>query len=242
MEIILVIASLLGGITILWFIYKKFMVRKENRNHPCLSSLDSIAFRYARPDDIDGIVRLDESVFEEHEIIDRNHFFEWYKKNPKIFTCLAEGNKVVGYFSILPLKKETLNKFLIGEICEKSFTSKDILRHDEAVENCNAISFFSIAIALNYRRLFLRFFLKEIARELQNNDGSIKVYVTAAKKEGKALIERFKFRLVQRAECRVDSHDLYVKEVHNIIKEANKIKDHRNYTKSQIESIDKIAS
>jgi hypothetical protein len=206
-------------------------------NNSCLLPVGSTFFRYARLYDIDEIVKLDESVFDKHEIIDRNKFFEWHNKNPKIFTCLVDDNKVAGYFSILPLKKESLDKFLAGEVCEKSFTSNDILQYKDAIGHCRDFYFFSIAINSNGRKLFLRYFLNEIAKELQANNNSRNLYVTAAKNEGRALIERFNFRLVQKGACRADGHDLYVKEVDDFIK---RIKAHRGYIKYRLDNIDKI--
>ena len=233
MEIILGIATLLGGVTAIWYVVEQLIKwrNKNDRKQLDLSTLDSTCFRYAKPNDIDKIVKLDKTVFSESEIINKDILFEWHKKNSKIFTCLLQGSEVVGYFSILPLKSETLNRFVTGEIREEDFTSSDILRPKDAVEGCRDLYFFSIAITREYRRLFLRSFLDEIARELhrsQCGNGLKKIYVTAATQEGKSLIRRFKFKLIQKSEFRVDKHDLYMKEV-------SRIKDHRDYMKSQLD-------
>lgn len=244
MEILLAIATILGGITALWFFWDKISNRwfsgkdtdprltnsEKERSHIDLSALDSITFRYASRGDIEKIIQLDKASFDESEIIGTQIFSDWHEKNPKVFSCLAQGDEVIGYFSILPLRSDTLKRFVAGEISEKDFTSTDILTSKEAAKQCADLYFFSIVIARNHSKL-LRSMFEEIAREFHRyKSGKLfhRIYVTAATKVGRRLIKRFKFTLVQEAKYRIDGHDLFVKQI-------SRIKDSRDYMKSQLD-------
>ena len=203
-------------LTYLILLYRESSTKKQVD----VSTLDSISFRCAAPNDIDKIVELDRASFDASEIIDSNTFSEWHEKNSRIFYCLFSEEKLIGYFAILPLTPDALTRFIAGEINERHFESSDILSARQATISCSDPYFFSIAVLERYRHsansLYLFVRLAEVLQQLHNGNRLRKIYATAATGDGRRLIKRLKFKLVQRAEHRADSHDLYVKDVSNI--------------------------
>ena len=81
----------------------------------------------ATPEDLPAIAAIDEKTFnagkedaEPKEAYLRwieQTYLRWMTKNPQVFFVLRNSaRKVVGFAALVPLKKETLDRFVRGEI------------------------------------------------------------------------------------------------------------------------------
>ena len=202
--IILVIAIILMVIVI-WVIsirYYKFQI---------LSTEDEIGvFRSPLECDFDQIYQLDKSVFTQADLIPKDIFLQWFSVNKNTFNILCIDEKIIGYYSILPLKPNVLRKFLKGNICEIDFISKDILSEQEA-QYSKEIYFFSTVVDRGYRQRGFQL-LKRLVDELKTKTTypqAQKVYATAATSDGRRLLQKLGFVKIADSAGRKDRHDLY---------------------------------
>lgn len=186
-------------------------IAKRYYRYQILSAQDEIGgFRHPLECDFDQIYALDKSVFTQADLIPPETFRQWFRVNKKVFTVLSVGEKVIGYYSILPLRQATFNRFLKGKISEIDFTAKDILSEQEA-RNIRRIYFFSIVIDKEYRHRGYQL-LQHAVDEL---DARVtypqvrKIYATAATPDGKRILEKRGFIKKANAAERIDRHDLY---------------------------------
>jgi hypothetical protein len=94
-------------------------------------------FRQATLADIEAIADIDERIFNASEDEpeprriylqwDRDTYSRWIQRNAQTFFVLTNtANKVLGFASLLPLKKETLDRFIRDEIKWTDIPSEDI--------------------------------------------------------------------------------------------------------------------
>jgi hypothetical protein len=94
-------------------------------------------FEDATPEDIPAIVDIDERTFNAgHDGAEprdsyiqwlRETYFRWMEKNPQAFSVLrSSSKKVVGYSIFLPLKKDTMDRFIRDEISMSDIPNEDI--------------------------------------------------------------------------------------------------------------------
>ncbi len=94
-------------------------------------------FQVATPEDLPAIAAIDEKTFnagkedaEPKEAYLRwiEHLYRrWMTKNPHVFFVLRNSaRKVVGFAALVPLKKETLDRFVRGEIRMAAIASADV--------------------------------------------------------------------------------------------------------------------
>jgi ribosomal protein S18 acetylase RimI-like enzyme len=94
-------------------------------------------FRQATAADIEAIADIDERIFNATEDEpeprktylqwDRDTYLRWMQRNPQTFFVLTNAaNKVLGFASLLPLKKETLDRFIRDEIKWMDIPNEDI--------------------------------------------------------------------------------------------------------------------
>jgi hypothetical protein len=82
-------------------------------------------FAVATPEDMPSIVDIDKRTFKVD--ITEETYLRWMRKNPETFFVLRNSaNKVVGYIALLPLKKDTLDRFVKGEIGMDDIPPNDI--------------------------------------------------------------------------------------------------------------------
>ncbi|MEO0575800.1 MAG: hypothetical protein AAF004_10075 [Pseudomonadota bacterium] len=186
---------------------------KKKEQIPSASRAD-LSFGYARPQDIPDIVALDKTYFEKGDVIPEFVFSTWLSRNARTFTCLYEDGRVIGYFSILPVKPETFSRFVNGEIAETDFAAEDILTDNEISQLGANLYVFSIVVreesrhsGLTYRELERR-----VADEIQRYQDLTPVnflYAAAASDAGRNKILQHGFLRVVEACDRADGHDLY---------------------------------
>jgi hypothetical protein len=196
-----------------------FFISKYYRSTQYSSKkLDNISFSHPLKEDIKKIVELDKKVFKEEDVIDADIFMRWYRKNPKTFTCLYYKDKLIAYYSILPLRKEALEALCNGYLKECNIKGSDILDQNDMF-NISHFYFFSFVISKRYPMVF--FALLSHAIDTVNtlfNDGKLrKIFATAATREGEKLLRRLQFQKIQDSDDRADKHDLYSKDIESRI-------------------------
>jgi len=94
-------------------------------------------FQMAVPEDIPAISAIDEKTFNvgKEDAEPKDAYLEWIEetyrrwmtKNPQVFFVLRNGaNKVVGFVALLPIKKETMDRFVRGEIRMADIPTEDV--------------------------------------------------------------------------------------------------------------------
>jgi hypothetical protein len=94
-------------------------------------------FQMATPEDIPTIAAIDEKTFnaEKEDAEPREAYLQWIEKtyrrwmakNSQVFFVLRNSaNKVVGFAALLPMKKETMDRFVRGEIGMADIPSDDV--------------------------------------------------------------------------------------------------------------------
>ncbi len=94
-------------------------------------------FSFATPEDIPVIADIDEKIFNEKEesaepkeVYTRwigETYLRWMQKNPETFFVLRNNqDKIVGFASLVPMKKDTMNRFIKNEIKMSDIPSDDI--------------------------------------------------------------------------------------------------------------------
>ncbi|MEL7298001.1 MAG: hypothetical protein AAGJ86_10085 [Pseudomonadota bacterium] len=198
---------------LLWVALIRFF---EAREHARQSQLDlgeihRTSFKYASRSDIRQIVELDKNFFDSSDLLPVETFAAWSEKNNRTFRCLMYRGDVIGYFSILPLKPDTLSRFMAGEIKEDDYTPEDIRAKDNASNPSKSVHFFSIALLKKHRALTI-LMLYEIGRELnayRRSEGVTNVVVTAATRRGERLISDLGFTKIAEGVDRADGNNLY---------------------------------
>jgi hypothetical protein len=113
-------------------------------------------FQIAMPEDIPTIAAIDERTFnagkedaEPKEAYLRwieKTYLRWMTKNPQVFFVLRNrANKVVGFAALLPMKKETLDRFVRGGIGMADILSDDV----ELFESGKPLHMYVIALCID---------------------------------------------------------------------------------------------
>ncbi len=83
------------------------------------------SFGIAAPEDMPTIVDIDKRTFGVD--ITEETYLRWLRKNPETFFVLRDSNdKVVGYACLLPIKKETMDRFVRDEISMEDISPDDV--------------------------------------------------------------------------------------------------------------------
>lgn len=80
------------------------------------------------------MIKLDESVYHYGDIGNFNLCKDWLSKNNEIYTILKQGDKVVGYFNFMPLKKPSYDLYKMGRLRDYQITSFDIETYEDNTE------------------------------------------------------------------------------------------------------------
>lgn len=90
-------------------------------------------FSLATPEDIPAIADIDERTFNTNKKEKaylrwiEEIYLRWLQKNPETFFVLRNtANRIVGFASLVPIKKNTLDRFVSGEINMSEIPSDDI--------------------------------------------------------------------------------------------------------------------
>ncbi len=83
-------------------------------------------FKKATEEDLPECVALSAAIFGGVNIIPLDRRIAWLKKNPDIDYVLRHDSEMVGYVSIVPLRRETLEPLLKDELLAKDITPDEI--------------------------------------------------------------------------------------------------------------------
>lgn len=157
---------------------------------------------------------------------------DWKNRNELILSCLTDKNKMVGYFDILPLRKDFAEGLIKGKYDEKDIKAEHILSVHE-MNKAEYIYFAGIAVedtgsgkgclhatyliwaAILYVRIFYK-------------DSNLKKILTIPTSElGLKVAEHLGFEMEREGRLRKDGFDIYTKDFeikdlsNTIIKNAN---------------------
>jgi hypothetical protein len=90
-------------------------------------------FVKATIDDMPDAVALADAVFGSHLTIPLKKRIEWLKKNPDIDYLLKQEGQIVGYFSLAPLRSDTIEDLLNQRRYASDLTARDILPYEPGV-------------------------------------------------------------------------------------------------------------
>ncbi len=90
-------------------------------------------FVRATVEDMPQGVALSAAIFGGHNIIPLEKRIEWLQKNSDIDYFLKQDGQVVGYFSLVPLRLETIDDLLKRRRFAKELTADDILTYEPHV-------------------------------------------------------------------------------------------------------------
>jgi hypothetical protein len=144
-----------------------------------------------------------------------DQFRAWMAANKYVLVSLMnQGNELVGYFDILPLKKAAFDNFVIGKIDEHEINGQHILSPKEGFRT-ERLYFAGIA-ARGFGNLFsLRnasVLIRQVFRfieEFYPPHPQRELYAIAATDDGTRLLTELQFEVVSPAEERIDNCDLY---------------------------------
>jgi hypothetical protein len=137
-------------------------------------------------------------------------------KNPNILACLenSEG-MLVGYFDVIPLRNDFMDAFVRGSLTELDIRHEHVLAPQHA-RRCKRLYLAGIALRDPHTfaaRRHLRHLLWGLAKYLEHfyeAPSARQVFTLGGTPEGRHLLHRFNFNLVQEASARRDSQSLYV--------------------------------
>jgi len=194
-----------------------YRMQRENLQMPDVCSITELEFRDAALSDLAAIVRLDRVLLGQKEVIPEKTFREWLQKNPSVFRLAVCDGDIVGYYSILPLKSDTLDKFIRGKIRERSFRANDIHTVGN-MRKLKSLYIFTVIMVPNMGPIAGYRLLEDIARQLdscRDNGGTVTdLYATAATRRGEEVLKKLRFRPIgDRPQKRKDRHQLYMKRI-----------------------------
>ncbi len=202
------------GVALISFGMVYFRIKKPQFDP---TAIKTITLRYADEDEMADIAKLDKNVFPPEDYISKDIFIGWHQKNKMVFKILLYKEKLVGYYSILPLTQDALDAFTKGYLRDKDIKPKDILTKNQT-KKCESLYLFSVV--LHYRRhLLIRELLEDIAdtlEKIRRNMKLKKIYATAASPAGEKLLKKFKFKKMEDKSKRADQHSLYCKDLSHI--------------------------
>lgn len=165
---------------------------------------------------------LAHEIFGNLGIIPTDRYESWLLKNPYILACLVNsGGEVVGYFDVLPLKSEFMEGFIRGTLTELDIRHEDILPPQHA-KRCKRLYIAGIVVrdsnAFTARRhaKHLMWGLLQYLDHFYGAPSARQVYASGGTKEGRQILQRFGFEMVQEASARRDKQALFVVSMSNV--------------------------
>lgn len=148
--------------------------------------------------------------------IPADRYETWRLKNPNILACLLDSKgMVVGYFDVLPLTNTFMDRFIRGDLSESNIHHDDILSPQHA-RRCKRLYVAGIAVRnphTHQGKRYARHLIWGLLRYLEHFYGAPserQLYALGGTTEGKQILQRFKFRMIQDGSRRKDAQALYV--------------------------------
>jgi hypothetical protein len=183
-------------------------------------------------------------VYGGYDVIPERVMLDWFIANKNGFYVVKRGDDAnVGNLDILPLKPNTMKRFLSGELLEREMLGDCLFGPDEKTK-VKAIYIESLVVP---KHLFAddtsnSFALYAVIERLAEcilglcepaaaEKGEIKVYALSANPKVAHHLAEMGFDIVSRKEKRRDGHDLYCLEFKSLELELKKLTDRRDTTK-----------
>lgn len=90
-------------------------------------------FVRATIDEMPEAIALADAIFGSYNTIPMEKRIAWIKKNPDIDYLLKQDGQVVGYFSLVPLRPQTIDDLLNQRLFAKDLTEDDILTYEPGI-------------------------------------------------------------------------------------------------------------
>lgn len=215
--VILFLSLILLGFWLL--VFNSWKRSRASRALPNVEQLDDLSVGYvttqATLEEIDWIARLEEKVYTNADAVPKSVLTEWYEANPNGFSVIrmCSGQKI-GHIDLLPIKPNTLQRFIAGQIVERDIRGDSLYGPDDRglITNLYVESIillpprgFTNAPAI---LCVLSSFAKLVER-VCDTDRLVNIYAIAASKSGERLMKRLGFDSISPAEARLDRHELY---------------------------------
>jgi hypothetical protein len=183
-------------------------------------------------------------VYGGYDVIPERVMLDWFTANKNGFYVVKRGDDAnVGNLDILPLKPNTMKRFLSGELLEREMLGDCIFGPDEKAKVKNIYieslvvpkhlfdddtsnSFALYAVIERLAECILNLCEPEAAEK-----GEIKVYALSANPKVARHLAEMGFDIVSRKDKRRDGHDLYCLEFKLLESELKKLTDRRDTTK-----------
>lgn len=85
--------------------------------------------------DIEQMLSLDKTVFEEYDTVKKNKIQEWVKVNPDLYTVIKFQEQIVGYINFMPITKLCYDKFYTGQYKDYKLKTSDIMPFKKGADN-----------------------------------------------------------------------------------------------------------
>jgi hypothetical protein len=164
---------------------------------------------------------LAHEVFGNLGTISAERYESWLMKNQNILACLVDSEgEVVGYFDVLPLRSEFMDGFIRGTLTELDIRHEDILPPQHA-KRCKRLYIAGIVVrdsnsfTAHRHAKHLMWGLLQYLNHFYGAPSERQVYASGGTKEGRQILKRFGFQLVQEASVRRDKQALFVVSMSN---------------------------
>ncbi len=150
------------------------------------------------------------------DVIPRELMLEWYKANPNGFFVIKDrhGHRC-GNIDILPLRQDTLERFLGGEIIEQDIRGDCLLHPNEAGQITDLYVESVVAIDAHYRgnpyavqRIILS--VPTMLSTLCPQGNLSKIYAIGGSSNGIRLMQHLGFDIISAGDGRRDKHRVFV--------------------------------
>jgi hypothetical protein len=204
-----------------------FGLRRLTKNHslpdnPCFTEGPYTLFP-ADESDILWAVETGKKVYTGIDVIPRELMFEWYKANPNGFFIVKDrhGHRC-GNIDILPLRPDTLKRFLNGDIIEQDIRG-DCLFHPNEAEQISDLYVESV-VAVNscykgnpYAAQRIILSVPEMLSRLCPHENIAKIYAIGGSRNGIRLMQHLGFDMISAGGGRKDKHKVFVATIENLI-------------------------
>jgi hypothetical protein len=166
----------------------------------------------ATGDDIYWIANEEKNVYGKNpiDVMPYKLINSWYRKNPTCFWIIKRlGGEILGNLYLLPLKPKALDKLINGKICERDIRSEDIYSEKES-DKITSLHITSL-VCPKYSEGTVQFIrnFNQIIKNICNTNKLSYISALSASIEGKNLLERNGFTLVNDGKEREDQHPCY---------------------------------
>lgn len=191
-----------------------------------------VSIKAASPDDIPWIAQVEAELFSGRDAIPKDILEEWYEGNPMgFFVIKNQDGKNVGNITVLPIREDTLERFVNGTLDEQQIR-RDSLYHPNETDSIKNIYIESAIIHLVGHCKAAAFYTSlsyfaSLAEEVDFIKKIEKVYAIAASEHGEEIMKHLGFKLKQKGKERKDKHDLFVIEMSELLQYISKICDNQ---------------